>query len=180
MTAREGMRKLLVIVPLIVLIVFLTGCGKTAKPASRSVDVIGSWTVKNPPKPSTKGFPQGYVPPTPTYVLTFTSDNGEDKFVLVRGDESSDGTYILSGATIQLIPSGVNFMFEFGKTKEEDKILGDGLVWVREGTGTNSQPTPSTPSNPQPTPTPTSTPNTPTPIPPSPNGPTPPPPPPNQ
>ena len=180
------MRKLLVIVPLIVLIVFLTGCGKTTKPKPRSVDITGNWTVKNPPKPPVpKGFPKDYKPPTPTYMLTFSTGDGGNMFSMVEDTINMQGTFILSGATIQLVPTGKNFVFIFGKTKEEDKILGDGLVWIREGTGTNGQPTPSTPSNPQPspTPTPTPTPNTPTPTPTpvSPNGPpTTPTPPPNQ
>ena len=165
------MRKLLVAVPLIVLLVFLTGCGKTTKPKSRPVDVVGNWTVLNPPKPSTEGLPKGYVPTSANYNLSFTSNNGENKFVLVAGDKSLDGTYILSGATIQLIPSGRNFVFEFGKTKEKDKIQGDGLVWTRVGSGNNSQPTtnpPNIPNNPQPSPTPVVPNNPVSPLPPAP------------
>jgi hypothetical protein len=161
------MRKLLVAVPLIVLLVFLTGCGKTVKPKARPIDITGDWTVKNPPKPPVpKGMPKGYVPPTPTYRLTFSANDGQDQFSLTMPDQTSQGTnsdsqnntfnaqgtYILSGATIQLIPTGKNFVFEFGKTKKDDQIQGDGFVWTRGNNNVSpSSPTAPIPSS-QPTP----------------------------
>jgi hypothetical protein len=162
------MRKLLIIVPLIVLLVFMTGCGKTVKPKPRPINITGNWTVKNPPKPPVpKGMPKGYVPPPPTYLLTFSTNDTSDTFSMVEDTVNLQGTYILSGATIQLIPTGKNFEFDFGKTKKDDQIQGDGFVWTRVGTN-NPIPTPGpspTPTdNPQPSPTPV-TPVNPTPTP---------------
>jgi hypothetical protein len=161
------MKKLLIIIPLIVLLVFLTGCGKTVKPKARPIDVTGNWTVKNPPKPPIpKGMPKGYVPPTPTYILTFSTSDGQNQFALAMPDQTpqgtnsnpqnntinTQGTYILSGATIQLVPAGKNFVFEFGKTEKDDQIQGDGFVWTRSNSnGSPSSPTAPIPSN-QPTP----------------------------
>lgn len=168
------MRKLLMTISLIVLLLSLVGCGKTTKPKPRSVDITGNWTVKNPPKPPIpKGFPKGYVPPTPTYMLTFSSGDVENRFALSFADKTSQGTYILSGTTIQLIPAGKNYVFEFGKTKKEDRIRGDGFIWTRVGAGNNNVSPPSPPPAPSPTPTPTPTPVNPTtpttPVPPPPN-----------
>ena len=115
----------------VLLLITAVGCGKTTKLKPRSVDITGDWTVKNPPKPDIKGLPKGYVPPTPTYMLSFSTSDSENRFALSLADKTSQGTYIISGTTIQLIPAGKNYVLELGATKKDDKILGDGLVWTR-------------------------------------------------
>ena len=147
------MKKLvLVLVVLLLITVVGAGCGKTTKPIPRSIILNGDWTVKKPPRsPIPKGFPKNYTPPSPVYMLKFSTNDGNNVFALTMPDQTSQNTnnssqaisvnshgmYILSGNIIQLIPTGKNYVFELGKNKEDDKILGDGFVWTRTNQGNN-------------------------------------------
>jgi hypothetical protein len=145
----------ILIVTALVLAFFVVygGTKKPAKPRKLSLPalMIGNWMVKNPPKPAVDPkMPKGYVPPPPNYNLTFTV---EGNFSMNLDGKSFQGTYIISGTTIQLIPTGKNYVFEMGPTEKEDRIIGEeNLMWVRVGSFTP----------PSVTPTPTPTPVTPT------------------
>jgi hypothetical protein len=146
----------ILIVTALVLAFFVVygGTKKPAKPRKLSLPalMIGNWMVKNPPKPAVDPkMPKGYVPPPPNYNLTFTV---EGNFSMNLDGKSFQGTYIISGTTIQLIPTGKNYVFEMGPTEKEDRIIGEeNLMWVRVGSFTPPSVTPNpTPVTPNPTP----------------------------
>ena len=164
----------------VMLVITAIGCGeKATKKNTRKIDlpaqIIGDWIVKDPPKSDTDdSTPKGNVPISSAspYNLTFTS---EGNFTLNLSGKSHQGTFIISGTTIQLIPTGKNYRFELGDTEEEDIIIGDRLVWTRASGQPAYTPPAEEPTNPT-EPTTPSTPTTPTPVP-TPDSPVPPPPP---
>lgn len=153
-----GVKRTILIATICLLtIVFMAGCGQPPKP--RRVDlpaqIIGNWTVKDPPKvPVDPKMPKGYTPPEPTYNLTFVS---EGTFNLTMNNTTLNGTFIISGATIQLIPTGKNYRFEIGAKEKDDRIAGDGLVWTRVTKGDYNPPKVPHTSSPTSTDNPTST-----------------------
>lgn len=161
---------------LIVTVCLVSGCSsKPTKPRKINLpaQIIGNWKVKDPPKPERDPkMPKDYVPPPPTYDLTFTS---EGTFALNLNGKTHQGTYIISGATIQLISYGQNYTFDLGDKEKDDTISGDSFTWSRVTKGAYNPPvTPTTPS------TNGSSPNTPV-TPDTPDNPVPaPPPPPNR
>lgn len=115
--------------------------------------IIGNWTVKNPPKsPRDPKMPKEYVPPLPQYNLTF-SPGPDNSFALNLNGNSIQGTYVVSGNIIQLIPQGRNYRFEVGATAKDDEIIGDNMIWSRVGSvSENPSPasnTPATPTTPE-------------------------------
>ena len=162
-------------------LITVIGCGgkEVTEKSSRKIDlpaqIIGNWIVKNPPKSDIDNSTSEGGPPstsTSPYNLTFTS---EGSFTLNLSGKSHQGTFIISGTTIQLIPTGKNYRFELGDTEEEDKIIGDRLVWTRASGQPAYTPPAEEPTNPT-EPTIPSTPTTPTPVP-TPDSPVPAPPP---
>jgi hypothetical protein len=123
------------IVPIISIIIAVASVGCITKPSvSRKVnlpmDIYGNWIAENPPETGVEpGMPEDYIPPEPVYILTFTP---EETFALNLDGQLAHGQYIISGTTIQLVPSGKNYIFEVGAKEKDDRIVGDNLVWVKE------------------------------------------------
>jgi len=159
------MKKLNAIAILLIVMVCLVGCGSSKPAKLRKIElpaqIIGNWIVKDPPKTDTDTTPNN-TPTPPSYILSFTPD---ETFTLNLDGKSFQGTYIISGTTIQLIPTGKNYRFEVGATEKEDKVIGDKLTWARatnqpdytpdENTPTPTSDEPLTPDEPiTPVPTP--------------------------
>jgi len=126
--------------------------------------IIGNWTVKNPPKPPRDPkMPKEYVPPLPQYNLTFSS-GPDNNFSLDLNGTQIQGTYVVSGNIIQLIPQGRNYRFEVGAMAKDDEIIGDNnMIWSRVGSvSENPSPASNTPVTPPVTPATPETPTNPT------------------
>lgn len=95
-----------------------------AEPVSRDIELEGNWSVKS------AGDESVGAAPAPSYNLTLNPDGS---FALNFNGLNSRGTYVLSGTTIQLTPTGKNYRFEFGPTRKEDRIIGDEMIWTRDG-----------------------------------------------